>query len=76
MTRWELVTSDDYIIANVECIIVSKKSVIKTRQELNEFFVKLKNELLHGEQKNGGCNNPNCKICYPYDHLKPKTISQ
>lgn len=53
MTRWELITSDEYISATVECIVVSKKSIIETRKELTEFFIDLRNELLNVEREVG-----------------------
>ena len=51
MTREELIKSDAYIEVNVECIVVSKKSVKKMREELNEFFIKLRNELLNHDKE-------------------------
>lgn len=46
MTREELIKSNEYITANVECIVVSGKPVGKMREEINEFFIVLRNELL------------------------------
>lgn len=46
MTRRQLITSDEYIKTNVECIVVSNKTVNKTRAELNSFMIDLKNELI------------------------------
>jgi len=69
MERWNLITSDGYLTASIECIVVSKKPVKKTRKELNKFLIGYRNEILHGDQGNG-CSNKNCKVCYPYKHLK------
>lgn len=52
MTREELINSDEYIAVNVECIVVSNKSVKKMREELNKFFLDLKAELLSSMQPN------------------------
>lgn len=51
MTREKLIKSDEYLIATVECIVVSRKSVRKMRHELNEFFLNWKAELLLYDQK-------------------------
>ena len=69
MKRWDLITSDEYPITNIECIVVSKKSILEIRKELNDFVIKYRNELLHGNQ-GGGCSDKNCKVCYPYGYRK------
>lgn len=74
MTRWELITNDNYIIAATECIIRSKCNVGDMRKALNRFLIQWKAELLHGEQPSGGCGDKKCKACYPYKHLIPKTM--
>lgn len=73
MTRWELITNDGYLEANIECIIRSRQSVLEMRKEANKFVKKYRDELLHGDRGRKGCLNPNCKVCYPYKHLRPKT---
>lgn len=50
MTRWELINSDEYITVTVECIVVSRKSIRKMRDELNDFFLQYRNEILHGNK--------------------------
>lgn len=67
MERWELITSGEYIIATTECIVVSKKKVSEMRKELNDFFMKYRDELLHGNQ-GLGCSDKKCKVCYPYGY--------
>lgn len=46
MTRRELITSNEYIEATTEVIIVSGKSVKEMRKEMNDFFIGLRDELL------------------------------
>jgi len=46
MTRKELIESDEYITATTEMIMASKKPIKNKCQELNEFFINLRNELL------------------------------
>lgn len=46
MTRWDLITSDEYISVNVESIIRTMCSVRRMREEANEFIINLRNELL------------------------------
>jgi len=65
MKRWELVTSDEWIKVTTECIVRSGRGVKEMRNELNEFFIKNRDELLHGDQ-GSGCKDENCKVCYPY----------
>jgi len=74
MKRWDLITSDGYLDGSIECIVVSKKPIRKMRKEVSGFIKKYRDELLHGEQNQGGCSNPNCKVCYPYG--KAKKIKQ
>lgn len=69
MKRWDLITSDEWVKANTECIVVSKKKVSEIRKELNDFFLKYRDELLHGNQ-GSGCSNKKCKVCYPYGYRK------
>jgi hypothetical protein len=53
MTRWELITSDDYVIASTECIIRSGLSVKAMRKEMDDFIIGLKKELLAAQSKEG-----------------------
>jgi hypothetical protein len=46
MTREELILSDEYLQVNIDCIVVSKKSVKKIREELMEFMINYRSELL------------------------------
>lgn len=53
MTREEFIKRDEYLIATVECIVVSRKSIIKTREELNKFLLDWRDELLlYAQQPN------------------------
>ena len=74
MGRWELVTSDEWIIATTECIVVSKKKVSEIRKELNDFFLQYRDELLHGNQ-GLGCYDKKCKVCYICGHKKKLIIN-
>ena len=69
MKRWDLITSDEWVKTTTECIVVSKKKVSQIRKELNDFFIKYKDELLHGNQ-GSGCSNKKCKVCYPQGYRK------
>jgi len=66
MTRWEFITSDEYITTGIELIVRSGLSVKEMREELNEKFLQYRDELLHGKQEPGGCKDENCKVCYRY----------
>jgi hypothetical protein len=46
MTRLEFITSDEYVTATTECIIRSGLSVKAMRKEMDEFIIKLRDELL------------------------------
>jgi hypothetical protein len=46
MTREDLIKSDEYIVTNVECIIISKNNTTKTRKELIDFIKEFRDELL------------------------------
>mgnify|MGYP001557638411 FL=1 len=53
MIREELIKSDSWIVAHIECIVISKKPIRKIRKELTEFFIEYRNELLNfSNQKN------------------------
>lgn len=65
MKRWELVTSDEYVTTTIEILVRSKKPIGNMREDLNQFFLKYRNELLHGDQGTG-CLDKKCKVCYPY----------
>ncbi len=69
MKRWDLLISDEYVKTTVECVVTSRKKITNIRAELNDFFLKYRDELLHGNQGNG-CSNKKCKVCYPYGHKK------
>jgi hypothetical protein len=51
MKRWELITSDNYLIATIECIVVSGKGIKQTRKELNDILLKYRDELLQGNKE-------------------------
>ncbi len=51
MTRWELIVSDEYIEANVNCIISSRKTLKNMRLELSCFFQDLRDEILQESKK-------------------------
>jgi hypothetical protein len=70
ITRWDLVTSDAAVEVYVESIVLSGRKVTDMRKELIRYFLKYRNELLHGEQPSGGCGNKKCKVCYPYGYRK------
>ena len=69
MKRWDLITSDQWIEATIECIVVSKKKITDIRKELMESFLKYRDELLHGNQ-GIGCFDKKCNVCYPYRYRK------
>ena len=46
MTRYELITSDEYIKTNIECSVKSGRPIKETRAELEQIFIGLKNELI------------------------------
>jgi hypothetical protein len=46
MKRLDLIKSDDYLIATLECIITSGKPVKQSRKELIEFLIPFRDELL------------------------------
>lgn len=71
MTRWEFITSDEYLKATADLSVRVGVSFKDLRKEIYEFMHKYRDELLHGEQPKGGCGNEDCKVCYPYEHLKP-----
>lgn len=47
MKRFELISSDEYVKAHIECIIRSGRPVNKMRPEMDKFIIDLKNELIH-----------------------------
>lgn len=51
MKRIDLIKSDEWIIATNECIVRSGRSVKEMRKELDDFYIKLRNELLSNEGK-------------------------
>lgn len=65
MKRWDLVISDEYIDIMIECIVISRKKTTDIRKDLNEFLLKYRDELLHGDQ-GFGCSDETCKICFPF----------
>ncbi len=69
MDRWDLITSDEWVEATIDCIVISKKKVSEMRKELTAFALRYRDELLHGNQGNG-CSNKKCKVCYPYGYRK------
>lgn len=74
MERWKLITSDEWVIATTELIVVNNKKITEIRKELNDFFLQYRDELLHGNQ-GLGCFDKKCKVCYPYGHKKKLFIN-
>lgn len=62
MTRWELITSDGYLEASIECILNDKS---KIERLLKTFLKQYRDELLHGDQ-GIGCSDDECNVCYPH----------
>lgn len=50
MTREEFIKCDEYIKTTIEIYVRSKKSVKKIREELTEFFLEYRDELLNLQQ--------------------------
>ncbi len=50
MTRWELIVSDEYIQANLDSILTSRRPVKEARAEAAQFVRCLVDELLEGDQ--------------------------
>lgn len=72
MTRWEHITSNEYIRNCLERILTPNCPVKESRKNVAKFIIQLREELLHGDQ-GYGCADTTCKICYPPKDKNPIT---